>query len=76
VSGLYVDMQSLMLSPAAETFPHKLVDKVWVGLFIEMKVANIAFISQLEAVLGCSTIPMVGHASGKIFYHQRGVIAS
>jgi hypothetical protein len=53
----------LMLSPAAEIFPQKLVEKVKGGKFVEMKellVDNIALVSQLEAVQGSAALPMVG----------------
>ena len=45
----------LILSPAAEPFPHKLVDKVKSGQFVEMRellADNIALVQQLEDIQG------------------------
>ena len=53
----------LTLSPAAETFPKRLVDKVRSGQFVEMKellTDNMSLISQLEAVQGTSAAQMLG----------------
>ncbi len=53
----------LVLSPAAEAFPNKLVDKVRAGHFVEMKdflADNMSLVSQLEAVQGFPAVHMLG----------------
>lgn len=53
----------LVLSPAAEPFPQKLVDRVRAGNFMEMRellADNMSLLGQLEAVPGLSTVQMLG----------------
>ena len=53
----------LTLSPAAQSFPQKLVDKARAGHFVEMKellADNVSLLSQLEAVQGPAAISMLG----------------
>lgn len=73
--GLHIQPQlpathaGLTLSPAAETFPKKLVDKVRSRQFVEMKellADNVALISQLEAVSGLSASHMLGTARPRL----------
>ena len=55
----------LVLSPAAEQFPQKLVDKVNSGQFVEMRellADNIALLHQLEAMHGYSPLHLAGVA--------------
>ena len=59
----------LMLSPAAETFPKKIVEKAQSGQFMEMKellADNMALISQLDTVSGLSTSHMFGAARPRL----------
>ena len=53
----------LTLSPAAQPFPKKLVDKARAGHLVEMKellADNVSLLSQLEAVQGSAAISMLG----------------
>ena len=53
----------LVLSPAAEPFPRKLVDKVQSGQFVEMRellADNISLVQQLESIQGFSRLHLVG----------------
>ena len=53
--GSTSNRSGLILSPAAEPFPHKLVDKVKSGQFVEMRellADNIALVQQLENIQG------------------------
>ena len=53
----------LVLSPAAEPFPRKVVDKVRSGQFIELRellADNITLVQQLESMHGYAPLPMVG----------------
>ena len=53
----------VVLSPAAEPFPDKLVDKVNSGQFVEMRellADNIALLHQLEVMHGYSPLHLVG----------------
>ena len=55
----------MILSPAAEPFPQKLVDKARAGHFVEMKellADNMALISQLKAVQGLPPIAWLTYA--------------
>ena len=59
----------LVLSPAAEPFPHKLVDEVNSGQFIEMRellADNIALLHQLEALHGYSPLHLAGAAKPQL----------
>ena len=59
----------LTLSPAAETFPKKIVEKAQSGQFMEMKellADNMALISQLDTVSGLSTSHMFGAARPRL----------
>lgn len=59
----------LVLSPAAEPFPRKLIDKVISGQFIEMRellTDNIALLQQLEAMHGYSAVHLVGAARPRL----------
>ena len=59
----------LVLSPAAEPFPRKLVDKVISGQFIKMRellADNIALLYQLEAMHGYSPLHLVGAARPRL----------
>ena len=59
----------LVLSPAAEPFPSKLVDKVRSRQFVEMRELlgdNIALLRQLEAVHGCSPLHALGPARPRL----------
>ena len=54
---------SLVLSPAAQPFPRKLVDKVKSGQFVEMRellADNISLAHQLEAIQGYSPLHVIG----------------
>ena len=60
---------ALVLSPAAEPFPRKLVDKVNSGQYIEMRellADNIALLHQLEAIHGYSPLHFVGAARPRL----------
>ena len=53
----------MVLSPAAEPFPRKLVEKVRSGQFIEMRellADNIGLIYQLESIQGCTPLHTLG----------------
>lgn len=53
----------LVLSPAVEPFPRKIIDKVRSGQFIDMKellADNITLVQQLEAVQSYAPLPTVG----------------
>lgn len=59
----------LTLSPAAETFPKRLVDKVRSGQFTEMKellADNMSLLHQLETVSGVSATHMLGPARPRL----------
>ena len=59
----------LVLSPAAEPFPRKLVDKVNSGQFVEMRelmADNIALLHQLEAMHGYSPLHLAGVARPRL----------
>ena len=59
----------LVLSPAAEPFPRKLVEKVNSGQFVEMRellADNIALLYQLEAIHGYSPFHLVGAARPRL----------
>ena len=59
----------LVLSPAAEPFPSKLVDKVRSRQFVEMRellADNIALLRQLEAVHGYSPLHALGSARPRL----------
>ena len=59
----------LTLSPAAETFPRKIVEKAQSGHFMEMKellADNMALISQLDTVSGLSASQMLGAARPRL----------
>ena len=59
----------LVLSPAAEPFPRKLVDKVNSGQFVEMRelmADNITLLHQLEAMYGYSSLHLAGVASPRL----------
>ena len=59
----------LTLSPAAETFPKRLVDKVWSGQFTDMKellADNMSLINQLETVSGLPAAHMLGASKPRL----------
>ena len=59
----------LVLSPAAEPIPKKIVDKIRSGQFVEMKellTDNLSLISQLEAVQGIAPLHMLGAARPRL----------
>ena len=59
----------LVVSPAAEPFPRKLVDKVNSGQFIKMRellADNITLLHQLEAMHGYSLLHLAGAAGPQI----------
>ena len=61
--GLALPPAGLVLSPAAEPFPQKLVDKIRSGQFVDMKellADNMSLINQLEAVPGLSPTQLLG----------------
>ena len=61
--GTQASQTGLILSPASEPFPQKLVDKARSGQFMEMKeflADNMALMQQLESVPGMPPISMLG----------------
>ena len=53
----------LLLSPASEVIPHKLVEKIRSGKFVAMKELlqdNIALLDQLESLQGPSSVQVIG----------------
>ena len=59
----------LLLSPASEVIPKKLVDKIRSGRFIEMKELlqdNISLLAQLEELQGPTSIQVVGTARPRL----------
>ena len=59
----------VILSPAAEPFPRKLVDKVKSGQFVEMRellADNITLLSQLEAIQGVPPLQILGGARPRL----------
>lgn len=59
----------LVLSPAAEPFPRKLVDKVKSGQFVEMRellADNISLVHQLEAIQGFPPLQVLGAARPRL----------
>jgi hypothetical protein len=58
----------LVLSPAAEPFPRKLVDKVKSGQFVEVKelLADISLLNQLETIQGFPPLQMLGAARPRL----------
>ena len=62
-TGPALSPAGLVLSPAAEPFPQKLVDKIRSGQFVDMKellADNMSLVNQLEAVQGLSPIHLLG----------------
>ena len=59
----------LTLSPAAETFPRRLVDKVRSGVFVDMKellADNVSLLDQLETLQGPAAIRPLGPARPRL----------
>jgi hypothetical protein len=59
----------LVLSPAAEPFPRKLVDKVKSGQFVEMRellADNISLLNQLETIQGFPPLQVLGAARPRL----------
>ena len=59
----------LILSPAAEPFPRRLVDKAKSGQFLEMRellADNISLLNQLEAIQGFPPLQMLGAARSRL----------
>ena len=59
----------LVLSPAAEPFPRKLVDKVKSGQFVEMRellADNISLLNQLETIQGFPSLQVFGAARPRL----------
>ncbi len=62
-------LPGLLLSPAEEPFPKKLVDKIRGGNFVEMKELlpdNLALITQLESMQGLSAAHLLGAARPRL----------
>ena len=61
-------LPGMILSPEAEQFPQKIVDKARAGHFVEMELLadNMALISQLKAVQGLPPIAMFGAARPRL----------
>ena len=58
-----ISNSGLILSPASEPFPRKLVDKVQSGQYVDMRELlsdNISLLQQLESVHGTNQLPAVG----------------